>query len=159
MSCAWKCNVIEQHYFWRIYVCFHALGTGFLAGCRKSVGLDGTSFKGPHSGVILTAIDIDANNWTFLVPYAICDGENVRTWSWFVKCLVDDLKIFDEEHWCIILNRQKVCLVYCNFFEKNNFIYFVLTWYLINFHMTETNQSGWRASTKSGTYILCLLST
>lgn len=39
--------------FWRIYVCLTALRDGFLAGCRRVIGLDGTFLKGPHPGIFI----------------------------------------------------------------------------------------------------------
>ncbi|KAL8507146.1 hypothetical protein ACS0TY_017879 [Phlomoides rotata] len=45
-----------------LYVCFKALKTGFLAGCRPFIGVDVTFLKGPHGGVLLTAVSVDPNN-------------------------------------------------------------------------------------------------
>lgn len=97
----------RQQHFRRIYVCLAALRAGFIAGCMKLVGLDGIFLKGPHTGVLLTAVGIDANNGMFPVAYAVCDDENMRTWSWFIQSLVQDLQMYDQEHWCIISDRQK----------------------------------------------------
>lgn len=44
------------------YVYLNALKEGFKAGCRKVIALDGTFLKGPHPGILLTVVGIDANN-------------------------------------------------------------------------------------------------
>ena len=36
----------DEHVFERFYMCFGAIKKGFLAGCRKVIGLDGCFFKG-----------------------------------------------------------------------------------------------------------------
>jgi len=45
-----------------MYVCFDACKKGFLAGCRKVVGLDGCFFNSATSGELLQAIGRDGNN-------------------------------------------------------------------------------------------------
>lgn len=42
--------------FQRIYVCFAPMKKGFLAGCRKVIGLDGCFLKGALKGEFLSAI-------------------------------------------------------------------------------------------------------
>jgi hypothetical protein len=53
--------------FQRMYICLDALKKGFLAGCRKVVGLDGCFFKGATNGELLCAIGRDANNQMYPV--------------------------------------------------------------------------------------------
>ena len=36
---------VDAPIFWRMYVCFDACKKGFMAGCRKVVGLDGCFFQ------------------------------------------------------------------------------------------------------------------
>lgn len=62
--------------FQRLYVCLHALRVGFQAGCRKVIGLDGCHLKGPHPGILLTAVGIDANNGVYPVVYAVVEHES-----------------------------------------------------------------------------------
>ena len=56
----------EDHTFKRIYISFDACKRGFLAGCRRVVGFDGTFLKGVVKGEVLTAIGRDGNNQMFL---------------------------------------------------------------------------------------------
>ncbi|KAL0328194.1 UNVERIFIED_CONTAM: hypothetical protein Scaly_2252000 [Sesamum calycinum] len=44
--------------FKRFYVCFAAVKKGFLSGCRPFIGVDGCHLKGPHGGVLLTAVGV-----------------------------------------------------------------------------------------------------
>ncbi|KAL0386107.1 UNVERIFIED_CONTAM: hypothetical protein Sradi_3005000 [Sesamum radiatum] len=48
--------------FNRFYMCFGALKAGFRAGCRPIIGVDGCHLKGPHGGILLTAVGVDPNN-------------------------------------------------------------------------------------------------
>ena len=49
-------EMVMKKVFQRFYVCFDACKKGFLAGCRRVVGLDGCWFKGATSGELLCAI-------------------------------------------------------------------------------------------------------
>ena len=53
---------VEPPTFWRMYICLDACKRGFMAGCRKVVGLDGCFFKGATNGELLQAVGRDANN-------------------------------------------------------------------------------------------------
>ncbi|KAL0379226.1 UNVERIFIED_CONTAM: hypothetical protein Sradi_3228100 [Sesamum radiatum] len=61
--------------FSRFYVCFRALKAGFSAGCRPIIGVDGCHLKGPHGGILLTAIGVDPNNNLFPIAYAIISSK------------------------------------------------------------------------------------
>ncbi|XP_062112870.1 uncharacterized protein LOC133824026 [Humulus lupulus] len=93
--------------FKRMYICFSGLKEGFSAGCRPVIGLDGCHIKGPHPGQLLTAIGIDANNGMYPVAYAVVEIESKDSWSWFLNCLRNDLKIENSNHWTFITDKQK----------------------------------------------------
>ena len=95
--------------FERLYICLNACKTSFLSGCRPVVGLDGCHLRGPHKGVLLTAVGIDPNDQLYPIAYAVVEIENKLTWKWFVGELLNDLQIRDENHWTIITDKQKVC--------------------------------------------------
>lgn len=98
-----------ENRFERLYVCLHACKTGFLAGCRPVVGLDGCHLRGPHKGVLLSAVGIDPNDQLYPIAYAVVELENKKTWKWFVTELVNDLQIMDEDKWTFMTDKQKVC--------------------------------------------------
>ncbi|KAG8362936.1 hypothetical protein BUALT_BualtUnG0021500 [Buddleja alternifolia] len=69
--------------FSRLYMCFKALKQSFLTGCRSIIGVDGCHLKGPHGGILLTAVGIDPNNNFFPISYVVVSKENTETWKWF----------------------------------------------------------------------------
>jgi hypothetical protein len=48
--------------FHRLYFSLATMKSGFLAGCRPIIGLDGCFLKGPYKGQLLSAISRDGNN-------------------------------------------------------------------------------------------------
>jgi hypothetical protein len=67
---------VEPPIYWRMYICFDACKKGFMAGCRKVVGLDGCFFKGATNGELLQAVGRDANNQMYPIAWAVVDKEN-----------------------------------------------------------------------------------
>ena len=61
--------------FQRFYVCLDALKRGFLAGCRKVIGLDGCFFKGCTNGELLCALGRDGNNQMYPIAWAVVEKE------------------------------------------------------------------------------------
>lgn len=59
--------------FKRMYICFQACKLGF-AHCRPVIGVDGCHIKGHHTGQLLSAIGIDANNSMFPIAYAVVES-------------------------------------------------------------------------------------
>ncbi|KAL0301426.1 UNVERIFIED_CONTAM: hypothetical protein Sradi_6419400 [Sesamum radiatum] len=93
--------------FGKLYVCFEGLKMGFLAGCRKIIGVDGCHLKGPHGGVMLTAVGIDPNNDSFPIAYAVVGGETRETWEWFLTLLRNDLNIHRDSDCTFMSDKQK----------------------------------------------------
>ena len=52
----------EDDTFKRIYVSFDCCKKGFLAGCRRVIGVDGSFLKGVIKGEVLAAVGRDGNN-------------------------------------------------------------------------------------------------
>nr|AAU43947.1 hypothetical protein [Oryza sativa Japonica Group] len=103
---------LDHEYNWpvfqRMYVCFDACKKGFLAGCRKVIGLDGCFFKGACNGELLCALGRDPNNQMYPIAWAVVEKETKDTWSWFIGLLQKDLNI--DPHgagWVIISDQQK----------------------------------------------------
>jgi hypothetical protein len=104
--------------FKRIYICLAACKQGFLAGCRKVVGLDGFFFKGSTYGELLCAIGRDGNNQMYPIAWAIVEKETNDSWDWFCDLLFKDLGVGDGNGLVFILDQQKVH----NFSRKSNFV-------------------------------------
>ncbi|CAN1278114.1 hypothetical protein LINPERPRIM_LOCUS16538 [Linum perenne] len=98
-------------YFKRFYVGFSSLKKGFLAGCRRMFGLDGCFLKGEVEGMLLAAVGKDGNNQVFPIAWAVVEGENRSSWTWFIRALTDDLGISDGRGWSVISDQQKVVVV------------------------------------------------
>ncbi|WVZ75505.1 hypothetical protein U9M48_023551 [Paspalum notatum var. saurae] len=101
-------EIEDRQVFERFYVCFDALKRGFIAGCRRVVGLDGCWFKGANNGQLLCAIGKDANNQMYPIAWAAVPNETYDTWYWFIGLLQKDLNISNGvQDWVFISDQQK----------------------------------------------------
>ncbi|GJY66169.1 transposon protein, mutator sub-class [Tanacetum coccineum] len=73
----------------------------------EKIGLDGCFLKGVVKGMLLTAIGKDPNNQMFPVAWAIVEIESESSWTWFLKCLIVDIKTQDEDEWTFMSDKQK----------------------------------------------------
>ncbi|KAL0398914.1 UNVERIFIED_CONTAM: hypothetical protein Sradi_2234700 [Sesamum radiatum] len=96
-----------ENRFEKFYVCFSAMKQGFLAGCRPILGVDGCHLKGPHGGILLTAVGVDPNNNLYPVAYAVVQRESKDTWEWFLTVLKQDLNIQRDEEFTFMSDKQK----------------------------------------------------
>jgi hypothetical protein len=105
----------DRKVFERFYCCFDACKKGFLAGCRRVIGLDGCWFKGANNGQLLCAVGRDANNQMYPIAWAAVATETYESWYWFLGLLQKDLNISNGgEAWVIISDQQKVQLLLLN---------------------------------------------
>ncbi|CAN0917246.1 hypothetical protein LINGRAHAP2_LOCUS30172 [Linum grandiflorum] len=98
----------EYVLFRRIYIGFSCLKKGFLKGCRRMIGLDGCFLKCEVQGMLLSAVAKDGNNQMFPIAWAVVEGENRSSWSWFLEILRDELSLNDGTGWSLISDQQKV---------------------------------------------------
>lgn len=61
-------------------MCFAACKKGFLAGCRRVIGLDGCFIKGATYGQLLCALGRDANNQIYPIAWALVEKETYDSW-------------------------------------------------------------------------------
>ncbi|GJW58169.1 hypothetical protein Tco_0104900 [Tanacetum coccineum] len=80
-------------HFTRIYVCYKGLKDGWLAGCRRVIGLDGCFLTHYCKGELLTVVGRDANNQMFPIAWAVVKVENKNTWCWFLSLLCNNLDL------------------------------------------------------------------
>ena len=97
--------------FRRLYICFDSRARGFLEGCIKVIGLDGCFLKTETKGQLLSGVGKDGNNQMFPIAWAVVEGENQTSWTWFIQLLMRDLGISDGLGWTIISDQQKVNIV------------------------------------------------
>ena len=93
--------------FKRLYICFESVARGFLEGCRHVIGLDGCFLKTETKGQLLSAVGKDGNNQMYPIAWALVEGENQASWTWFIELLMQDLGISDGLGWTIISDQQK----------------------------------------------------
>ncbi|KAL0459168.1 UNVERIFIED_CONTAM: hypothetical protein Slati_0544000 [Sesamum latifolium] len=98
---------MREERFNRFYVCFGALKRGFKAGCRSIIGWDGCHLKGPHGGILLTAIGVDPNNNLFPIAYAVVNKECRETCEWFLIVLKHDLNVVRDYESTFMSDKQK----------------------------------------------------
>ncbi|KAL3504701.1 hypothetical protein ACH5RR_034542 [Cinchona calisaya] len=100
-------EISEKERFQRMYICFEALKRSFRERCRPVVGVDGCHLRGPHPGILLTAVGIDPNDCIYPIAYAVVEIENKNSWRQFIEHLKYDLGIYDQQSWTFISDRQK----------------------------------------------------
>ncbi|XP_057803344.1 uncharacterized protein LOC131018646 [Salvia miltiorrhiza] len=78
-----------------LYLGFSSLRYGFKRSCRKLIGLDGCFLKTYLGGILLC------------FSWAVVEIENEECWTWFLKCLIEDVGIEDGNGWTFISDQQK----------------------------------------------------
>ncbi|XP_023755147.2 uncharacterized protein LOC111903611 [Lactuca sativa] len=101
------CYASKTRVFERVYICLGPLKIGFAAGKRDLLGLDGAFMKGPYHGMILTAVGLDGNNYTYPLAYAVVEAENFNSWTWFLTNLGNDLGLYANSNITFISDKQK----------------------------------------------------
>ena len=69
--------------FHRIFIC-PAEAQLFFQQCRNFIALDGTFCKAHYIQTLLLAVSIDANGHIVLLAWAVVEGENSDSWTWFL---------------------------------------------------------------------------
>ena len=80
---------------------------GFLAGCRRIIGLDGCFLKSPFGGQLLTAMGRDGNDNMFPIAMAVVEAERYDSWKWFLMELKIEVGVENGAPWRFISDRQK----------------------------------------------------
>ncbi|XP_058734332.1 uncharacterized protein LOC131606064 [Vicia villosa] len=101
----------QRPYFKRLYVCFAACKESFKLS-RHIIGLDGCFLKGLCGGQILAAIGRDPNDQMLPVAFAVVEGENRDSWTWFLQLLIDDLGGQEECLTYTFISDQQKVIVY-----------------------------------------------
>ena len=94
--------------FKRLYVCFQSLANGFKHGCRPVIGLDGCFLKTVVKGQLLSVVGKDGNNEMYPISWAVVEGENENSWTWFITLLAINLNMSCGNGWTIMSDQQKV---------------------------------------------------
>ncbi|GKU96024.1 hypothetical protein SLEP1_g9305 [Rubroshorea leprosula] len=83
--------------FLRIYVCFSAMKKGFIARCRRIIGLDGAFLKGAHKEELPAVVGRDANDQMY--PTAWEFNAALTELGTLKPVARDDIMSVDPKHW------------------------------------------------------------
>ncbi|XP_057803469.1 uncharacterized protein LOC131018780 [Salvia miltiorrhiza] len=97
----------ENYVFKGLNMGYNALRKGFKEGCKPVIGLDGCHLKTYLGGILLCAVGKDGNNQMYPISREIVEIENESCWTWFLKCLCEDLGISDGNGWTFIISDQQ----------------------------------------------------
>ncbi|XP_016191902.1 uncharacterized protein LOC107632757 [Arachis ipaensis] len=75
-------RVYFHRMFWTFPPCIEA-----FRHCKPLVSIDGTHLYGKYGGTLLLAIAQDGNSNIFPVAFALVEGENAESWSYFLSNL------------------------------------------------------------------------
>ncbi|XP_019251322.1 PREDICTED: uncharacterized protein LOC109230259 [Nicotiana attenuata] len=93
--------------FLRMYICFQALKSGWKAGLRPLIGLDGTFLKGKCKGILPVAMAQDSAKHFYPLAWVVVTRETCRIWKWFLGLLRTSLELGDGEGVTFISDMQK----------------------------------------------------
>ncbi|XP_057452019.1 uncharacterized protein LOC130743810 [Lotus japonicus] len=85
--------------FWTFKQCCDA-----FEYCRPVIQIDGTWLYGKYSGTLLIATTQDGNNNVLPIAFAIVEGENLSSWSWFLRLI--RMKVTQNQGICLISDKH-----------------------------------------------------
>ncbi|XP_038896617.1 uncharacterized protein LOC120084878 [Benincasa hispida] len=91
---------------------FWSFGREGFNHCRPLIQIDGTYLYGKYKGKLLTALSVDANGHIFSLAFAIVEGDNSSSWSWFLWALRE--YVTQREGIYLISDRYKGILAAIN---------------------------------------------
>uniref|UniRef100_A0A8R7PB71 MULE transposase domain-containing protein n=1 Tax=Triticum urartu TaxID=4572 RepID=A0A8R7PB71_TRIUA len=86
--------------FWAFGQCLQAFRT-----CRPVLCIKGTPLCGKYQGMLLTAVALDANDFSFPVACAVVEGETKESWLWFLRNL--ERAVVHQSAVCIIHDYKR----------------------------------------------------
>ncbi|XP_021715248.1 uncharacterized protein LOC110683210 [Chenopodium quinoa] len=72
--------------------------------CMPVICIDGTHLYGKYKGTLLVATSVDASFQVFPIAFAVVEGENTSSWSWFLGCIRD--RVTQRDCLCVISDRH-----------------------------------------------------
>ena len=93
--------------FKTLYMSLDGCKSGFMAGCRPLIFIDGCHIKTKYGGQLLTEVGVDPNDCIFPIAMAVVEVEDTQTWKWFLNTLKEDLGIENTSSWTLMSDRQK----------------------------------------------------
>ncbi|XP_037476067.1 uncharacterized protein LOC119353551 [Triticum dicoccoides] len=91
---------VLQRMFWAFGQCLQAFHT-----CRPVLCIKGTPLCGKYQGMLLTAVALDANDFSIPVACAVVEDETKESWLWFLRNL--ERAVVHQSDVCIIHDYKK----------------------------------------------------
>ncbi|XBI89751.1 hypothetical protein VPH35_027516 [Triticum aestivum] len=91
---------VLQRMFWAFGQCLQAFRT-----CRPVLCIKATPLCGKYQGMLLTAVALDANDFSIPVACAVVEGETKESWLWFLRNL--ERAVVHQSDVCIIHDYKK----------------------------------------------------
>ena len=89
--------------FNRVFLAFGPSIEGFQH-CRQVISIDGTFLYGKYKDKLLIASTWDCDNRLFPLAFAIVEEENDDSWSWFLRCIKNN--VTNQDELCVISYRH-----------------------------------------------------
>ncbi|XP_021732607.1 uncharacterized protein LOC110699394 [Chenopodium quinoa] len=80
--------------------------------CMPVICIDVTQLYGKYKGTLLVATSVDASFQVFSLAFALVEGENTSSWSWFLGCI--GVHVMQRGGLCDISNRHVGIIVAMN---------------------------------------------
>jgi len=91
--------IVFERVFWAFRPCIDGFNH-----CMPVISIDGTHLYGKYKGTLLVATGMDANSQIFPLAFALVEGENTESWSWFLSCI--RIHVTQRDGLCIISDRH-----------------------------------------------------
>jgi hypothetical protein len=84
-----------------------------FAHCRPIVSVDATFLIGKYKGTLMVAVGMTTKNQLLPLAFALVEGENNESWSWFLRLVIKEVLGPDRsicmisDHHCGLLNDAK----------------------------------------------------
>jgi transposase-like protein len=74
--------------------------------CKSIVSVDATFLTGKYKGTLMVVVGITAENQLMPLAFALVEGENNESWSWFLRLVRKDILGMDRSI-CMISDRHR----------------------------------------------------
>ena len=98
-------NEMMNPVLYRMFWCFPQCVEAFK-NCRPVVSVDGTFLTGKYRGTLMVAVGQDGEDQLVPLAFAITEGENNQSWSWFLR-LVRAYVVGSDRQICLISDRHQ----------------------------------------------------
>jgi hypothetical protein len=83
-------RAVQRHVLFRVFWYF-AQTQHAIQYCRPVILVDGTFLIGKYRGTLMMAAAVDPENQIVPIAYALAEGENNESWSWFMRLLCTEV--------------------------------------------------------------------